>query len=318
MSLKIYKYLLTILLLNLVNISASLAEPLKTITAVNFLTDQGLLYSYTKLNEYGNPLKPTIKKMNDHKWGIHELVQTRLNKNLAEAEELKTIPLDQELFNKYALASINQVMEKEDLPRKIIEKLAKLGRKQQVDYIYAVFPAKGEFAPPTNSQWVATPPGLAIMYVKTDIWVGLSVWHYVIDVKKRSVIAEKKLQDFRKVKLPARTLFPDQIASVKKWINEDIKDENDKLKDSDVDFSRPLTEADIDVLYSKVTEENQDNIQLLDILLNPLHHTLEEFEQQPEAIMTVFKEAIQQAAIEPIDGDVGDVLYIALTPDDDW
>ena len=314
-----------LVLVNIFNCGYVYAETIKNVLVVNFMTDNGLLYSYTHLSKgdnftYSMPYNntPTIIKMKPREWGLNDVVVTHIQENISNIKGFNIIQLNNDLYNQYDIVNLTQVVKDGDLSQEIIETLAILGRVQHVDYVYAVFLTRGDYTSPNNANWIATPPAAAIIYENVKIFAGVATWHFVIDVKNEKIVGEHRLQNFREINLPPRVLTKPEVNRIKKWVNEDIVGKSNYLTDKDVDFSKPLTDSDIEKIYSKVVEENHENIQLLDMLLFPLHHKMSEFEQQPESVINIIRKTLQQAAVEPIHNEIENVMYNIVEPEDSF
>ena len=297
----------------------TLADEVQSIAVVNYFGNDGLLYSFNNMIKEGYTYRPAVRVMKQYNWGLKELITTSTTKKLSSIEGFKSVPINMKKYNELGIGKLTQVMTRfSELPRRTLEKLSKLGREQKVDFIYAIFPSKGHFIPPSDkrTQYVATPPGLAVLYGSSDVYVSVSVKHFLIDVKKRTVLSDRHFQDLRDVTFNARALKEKEIKAVLKWVNEDITNESKKLTKTDVDFSKPLTATDIRVIHSKVIEKLQEDISLLDqIMVEHLHHTMDEFEQLDEGNIANIKKTMHESAVVPL-RDIENVLEDGFTSDE--
>lgn len=286
----------------------------KRVVVVNYMGDDGLLYSFNKMQKQEWRVVPTIKRMQPRDWGLRAVLTDGFAREIGSISGGYTVvPLDEGLYKALELARLTQVVNENELPRAAIEKLAKLGREQKVDIVFAVFPTKGRFQPPgAQSAWVATPPGMAFIYAGDKIWTTVAVRSFVIDVQSRKVrAASHPMQKMEQAELPPRVLTRDEAAKVVKWVNEDIPNPAARLQGSDVDFNKPLGKKEIEKIISKVPEKNQEHLHLLDLLLYPLHHTIDDFEKQPVPVMSAFRASLHKAARADIADNVGYVFSIA-------
>lgn len=155
--------------------------------------------------------------------------------------------------------------------------------KNKVDFVLAIVPSDRNHSFSSRyGKFLLNPGGFGLIYRTEGRLVSLTSYGLVLlDVNNEKTIDSINAKGSRKVNLK-RPLTISERQNILKWINEEIDELSEKFSLTDIPQGRILTAKDELFLKSRLSDEGRDNMEFLDVLLNPQHHSIDNFDRLSE------------------------------------
>jgi len=265
------------------------AEEYKSIGIVNLTGETGRSFTANKENSYDiSSGKPGVASFKVPTGNLSEYFQKNVLKILMKSGQYQINDISKAVLSEKDARYIVDGTSSKNLKRGVLEKIAKLGRENKVDLVFYISPVDDyyQFMDDGTFIWYVYTKNAGLLYRWDGISGYLTFVAHFIDAKTRRVLTSSRFSVYKRLSVQRRRgLNESVIAEIVSSINSLVILQHNKISADIFPDDRSQTPDEIEEIVSRLNEEeDEDLMNHLTKLMEPGHHTIEEYNELPEDV----------------------------------